>query len=389
MALIHTRMGFSLHPNVTVRAKKAKLHSSLIEYPWDHCNQEERFDQNFDYHVANYQFSQGDYDSLSGSSWLTDRLIDCFMALALSSDFLSNSEASLLVLDSMVLECATMGLQSVFERAIRSKFIFNDVWIVPTHVQRNHWILIRTKKVIIVDPLGGRVSDSVEEHIQIVRHMLSLSHSDIFKNEIAWNEWEFTAPSDMGSQSNSYDCGVCVCVWTYFISTGLTPPSVQEICASSTAVRTWMKNLPLSKAVKTERLKPQKFKAEDEHIVAVYSDFDKGVSSGSVKIEKPWLSLPAHVVSRDLVGGSRTVDFLATIMRNLWEATDTFCGAERCKRGILAYFCEGCREFFHLGCIGDLRKPPEQGDYMCPKHIIVETRTREACSPVRFRRSLE
>lgn len=86
-----------------------------------------------------------------------------------------------------------------------------------------------------------------------MRHLLSLSYSSIFKNEIAWNEWEITAPSDMGSQSNGYDCGVCVCVWAYCISTGLTPPSAQEICASSTAVRTWMQNLLLSKAVKTER----------------------------------------------------------------------------------------------------------------------------------------
>lgn len=115
-------------------------------------------------------------------------------------------------------------------------------------------------------------------------------------------------------------------------------------------------------------MKPQIFTAEDDQILAVYSDFDKGVSSGSVKIDKPWLSLTAPVVSREL--GLKTVDFLASIMRNLWEATDTFCGAKRCKKGIVAYFCEGCREYFHLRCIEDLRKPPEQGDYMCPKHII-------------------
>jgi len=96
------------------------------------------------------------------------------------------------------------------------------------------------------------------------------------------------------------------------------------------------------------------------------------LESGALKVDRPWLELPAPLVTRGLIENSEICEYLPKVMDTLWTATEKYCGAKKCTgKGKLMFFCEGCRDFFHLACIGDIRIAPEQGNdfYMCPLHI--------------------
>ncbi|KAK3932002.1 Ubiquitin-like-specific protease 1, partial [Frankliniella fusca] len=301
------------------------------------------------YAVGNMTIYETDWSSLAPKSWLTDIIIDTFLSIVTSKDNLFEKEAAVFLLHSLALDNATMGVQSIFSRAA-SDWILNDVWIVPTHINRNHWILllragrddceerlallllvlIKAKKIVILDSMNSSIlGNSVTEHLQVLRHLLAISHKHTFAVDINWADWSVNAPHDMGRQSNSFDCGLCVCVWVLCLCTATAPPSVTENCNSSDKIRHWMKTFIFSNAVKSLRLDPKPPSTtpnQPDVILEEYSTFDKEVESGSLIIPKPWETLPTVKV---LTSGWETTEMLGNVMRNLWTATDTHCVAKK------------------------------------------------------------
>ncbi|KAK3916578.1 Ubiquitin-like-specific protease 1 [Frankliniella fusca] len=351
---------------------------SRAKYPWEtHDDFVDVFSENHYYNVMGYNITAWDINTLAPGQWLTDAVIDSFVALTSDSTSLCEPQAAIFVLDSLAIENATMGLQSIFKKAQNDQILFNDVWLVPTHVHRNHWILIvvliKAKTIIVLDPLysGSLISTAVEEHVQITRLLLSYSHSQIHGTSIDWDSWKINMPYDMGVQSNSSDCGLCVCVWVHSICTGTEPPLVGEICASSMRIRNWIRHQLLSKAQKEVRVAPPHRNNDNvDHISKVYFEFDEKLSSGELIIERPWLELPSPLWSVGLVDGYSTANLLGRALKNLWRSTEKFCGAEKClKVKSDMYRCEACPEYYHLVCIGDKRKAPaENQHYICPQH---------------------
>lgn len=88
----------------------------------------------------------------------------------------TNSWANIFTLPCHALENITFGVDSFLTDVAESPILFNDLWIIPSHVGRNHWVLflalLREKIILILDPLyqQGTISNNVQEHLQVTSH---------------------------------------------------------------------------------------------------------------------------------------------------------------------------------------------------------------------------
>lgn len=108
-------------------------------------------------------------------------VIDTFLALVTSSDMLAEGEASILTLESLGLECASMGSTFLLERAETKFFLYNDLWLVPSHSDRNHWILfivlVKRKMILILNSMRKfSISKNILEQLQVIIIFYSNKH---------------------------------------------------------------------------------------------------------------------------------------------------------------------------------------------------------------------
>lgn len=75
-----------------------------------------------------------------------------------------------------MLETATLGLVEGYTDVVKRERLFlRDLWLVPTLVGRNHWVLfvvlMKQKQVLILDSLGYTpeqpLKDNVKEHLKV------------------------------------------------------------------------------------------------------------------------------------------------------------------------------------------------------------------------------
>lgn len=135
----------------------------------------------------------------------------------------------------------------------------------------------------------------------------------------------------------------------------------------------------------------------EDVVISVYEEHDEQISKGTLVVEKPWQSLPPANIIIDIDDdlGATTGHLLKNLLDNLWHATEDHCGVRNCKKVTEdMYFCEACREYYHLQCVDD--SCPTKGDhYLCPKHrsSTVSTKmasvgNRTVSLPLRLRKSL-
>ncbi|KAE8741321.1 hypothetical protein FOCC_FOCC013142 [Frankliniella occidentalis] len=247
-----------------------------------------------------------DWLSLSPSTYLNDSIIDIFLKIV-TSDELIAKDASVKLASCLALENISMGLVGLFSRVKKDNWILSDIWIIPTHIRRIHWILllvlIKQKKIVILNSMPSDTPSHEElEQLQITRYMLAISHLETFGAEISWADWTYQLPCDMDNQSNGFDCGICVCLWVWGLCTATTPPSPTQICGLSEKIRKWMRKFIFSKAEKAgvnpPAAPPLPVPAphKDDLAWKMYADFDKKVASGELVIEKPWTTLQSPPV---------------------------------------------------------------------------------------------
>ncbi|KAJ1525567.1 hypothetical protein ONE63_010371 [Megalurothrips usitatus] len=267
--------------------------------------------------------------------------------------------------------------------------LYNDLWLVPTLIKGNHWILflvvVKTKKIIILNSMyeGKQLSSSLLLHLQILRLLIQKSHIQCFGGPPDWKLWSVHSPSDTYLQTNGSDCGLFVCLWSYSICTGkILPDGLGDM---SVNIRSWISKEFLAKAQPNlNKMIVDSDDAEDD--LEVLEQMDPTICT-----TEPWSNLPAPKVDHDLIDGNPTALYLSTIITSLWIATSTKCGApEGCRvKDKDMFLCEACREFYHMLCVGDTRKKPaDEEPYLCPMHPYKQTKTRMVNLPLRLRRSL-
>jgi hypothetical protein len=118
-----------------------------------------------------------DFVSLGAKGWFTDLIIDCFLNICIQEWV---DEASILRIDCGALEGVGDGMPNILDRAEKRSMLFNDLWLVPTRINRNHWILfvvvVKTKKIIVLNPLyeGKDLGPSLLQHLQVLYYVFIL-----------------------------------------------------------------------------------------------------------------------------------------------------------------------------------------------------------------------
>ncbi|KAK3916264.1 Sentrin-specific protease [Frankliniella fusca] len=369
----------AIPPTVSVRKKRhltkdsnGKLDTFTPNFPWEERRTFPFYSAQFLYTVKGFNLKENDFDSFD--RWLNDYIIDSFLQVITDPSVLKEPEACINTISCLALENMTMGLDSVFIKASNSDMLFNDIWLVPSHVRRNHWILflvlIKTKKIIILDslPRKDEPCNDVIEHLQILRLVIQASHMHSYGTPLDWSEWGIYYPPVVHIQSNGSDCGVFVCMWANAICTGKSPKNLSK---HSNNVRAWMCEELLSRADITPIPIPKDVNSDEDFIIRVYDEMDANIVAGVHKINKPWETLPPPVILHETIDDNHTGYFLASIMDHLWTATSELCGAPNgCKKGNkVMYRCEMCPEYYHTECVGGKKPLDVEEYYLCPKHI--------------------
>ncbi|KAK3911039.1 Sentrin-specific protease 2 [Frankliniella fusca] len=155
-------------------------------------------------------------------SELTDTVIDRFISILIAEaervvEKKSFDAAKVLSFEVSLLHNVSMGLP--YKERLSQNKLFYDAWLVPTQVERNHFVLIvvlmRKKVIIILDSLNRNVSKATVESVKCFGHDLNLK------------EWSIHAPMDVIQQKNVTDC--CDFVWGTFLKKSPDLESVSRL----------------------------------------------------------------------------------------------------------------------------------------------------------------
>ena len=194
---------------------------------------------------ADSQMKVSDLGCLLPGKWITDNVIDWFVAAIVSvyrdECFLYATHFSNVILLSK--KTGTSSLRSggggsrgavgfmakpALEMAGRKLLLF------PTNVNGNHWILgaivVGRKEVIVLDSLY--VSGGTKSSRKLGDALLRWVYEHERQASRSTKEWKVVHATDIPRQSNSDDCGVHVCDNARVLVSGLGPTPVTHMCTS-------------------------------------------------------------------------------------------------------------------------------------------------------------
>lgn len=366
---------------------KVSLHDLTLKFvadavlPWEETRPFPMTNTNSVYMVNNYSLTVIDFDSCKGL--LTDLAIDAFMALL--PEYCR--DASVFSLNVLALKYLKYH-HELLKRAAKEYLLFKDFWLCPSSLNNDHWILIvvltKAKEIVVLDSTNkrGDISTTLGERIKQVRLLIEISHRQCFNEEVEWSQWKLRILNDLALQTNSIDCGMYVCVWAYCIFKELCPS--QRIAKKTNRVRSWVANRLFENATMKKIEKPVIMdkgngQGNDPDIIFQYDQADKIVEQK--KGQQPWEKFRTQL---KIVKMNSSDKFLQNIIKNLWRATETECGAPLGCKGSTAQmiYCGPCNEYFHQVCVYDSRGRPGKNEiYKCPQHVRSQTRTRTVLAP--------
>lgn len=102
------------------------------------------------------------------------------LLMLMEREEMQNRDASVHLIPGTILESISfvgretdMGEESLMMKMVSGAIMFKDVWLVPSHINRNHWvlflILIRRKYIIVLDSMHGNkaLPQDVRNHLQV------------------------------------------------------------------------------------------------------------------------------------------------------------------------------------------------------------------------------
>lgn len=107
----------------------------------------------------------------------------------------------------------------------REKVFKHDTVLIPINIANSHWTLVhiqpKKRKITYLDSFRGKNVSCVE----LVKEFLIERRKEERENEIMW---QVEYRQDIPKQTNSYDCGVFVCLNAMAICLGQDPKYKQQ-----------------------------------------------------------------------------------------------------------------------------------------------------------------
>lgn len=147
--------------------------------PWNQGNVFPKIEEDIRYTVLDFPLTAADFRGLLPGCWFADQAIDCLVRIVTSPDdsFLKLPEISILAGSCVAIESTMMGSELQIGLAKKKNYVCNDLWIFPSHLHRNHWILfvvlVKEKVIVILDSLYDFHEYDTDEHLQVTFAHLS------------------------------------------------------------------------------------------------------------------------------------------------------------------------------------------------------------------------
>ena len=265
---------------------------------------------------------------LDGSDLLCDGIIDDSIKLLVH---LLRAEDSILIFYTCNYQQLTkkrrLKVNNPSLRFIKDSEALNrDMILCPINVDNSHWILgvivWSTTTIYIFDSLTRNCTESFMNLFELVKYSYAVAQL-----ELDFTKWKFRYASDAMKQSNSYDCGVFVCLHAAsFILEQKIPYD------SSEDARRWIKwvlsrNFP----IKERKIKRSPVRLETMKLLKPCMNFS--ICSSSQVVYNEIISSITHEKKLDL------------------------CSAHLCSKltgSAVMDMCVVCRKWFHQACHGIL-----------------------------------
>ncbi|KAI8929794.1 hypothetical protein BC831DRAFT_442081 [Entophlyctis helioformis] len=167
----------------------------------------------------NMSIKAKDIQTLKGSSWLNDEVINFYAELCMRR---ANESPDLFpkihIFNTFFYEkLRTQGFNSVRRWTRRIDLFSKDYVIVPVHLGA-HWtcaaISLKHKRFEYYDSLHG----DNELCLELLRSYIAQESVDKKKTAMDLDEWEDYMPKDIPAQQNGFDCGVFTCMFMEHIA---------------------------------------------------------------------------------------------------------------------------------------------------------------------------
>lgn len=229
---------------------------------------------------------KSDFDSLNEDMELTDAILDAFLVLMERKALERSVYVYTMPANLLAFACFDSSMLGEFDAPY-----FVDLWLVPTQINWNHWILfivfVGRKHIMILDSMdrSGVLSGEKEARLkvsalvatelnhflwyyilkkysptsevvldaflfQMLIYLLNLSHTNSLKQPLQVKDWHVYLPRDVSIQKNSVDCGLFVCLWAYLLCDGkcLLPKAMLQ--THSIQRRKWIAQILFNCAVR-------------------------------------------------------------------------------------------------------------------------------------------
>ncbi|KAK3931619.1 Ubiquitin-like-specific protease 1 [Frankliniella fusca] len=293
------------------------------------------------YKCSAITLSKADFECLKAGEFLFDSTIDVFSTLMIADN--ENQYAEIESIPSNALQCTQLGMQCYLSNIDKNTFVLNDMLVVPSNINLNHWVLFlvltKLKCIVILDPLYSKksVDPNVVEHLLILRYFLECSYHFCFQGlKLDWEEWKLYAPRDFPRQPNGYDCGVYVCLWTYSACCGNTLHVSDFSSTKLKAVRKFVFQKIMSnseeQADRSSLNKPT-LPSDSGISHAFFADAIQSIKDGAVEVNRMWDNVEApDIIYSSPVPGKSSLQVIGDYLKHLSGATDHACEAPgRCK----------------------------------------------------------
>ncbi|CAI5799275.1 sentrin-specific protease 1 [Podarcis lilfordi] len=187
--------------------------------------------------VANICVYDYDINTLKGSNWINDRIIDTFLASRVIMAKELGHDGTIFPLSCHFMQiCQRLPVQAL-KNCLRFGVLKKDVLIIPVNDREVHWILIviifKRKTMLYLDSKHG-LNHSV---IDAITSFLTCLYEMDSKYPYSFADWSCFAPTDIPRQGNSSDYGPFTCTIAHLIASAAQLQFIQKNMA---AIRPWI-----------------------------------------------------------------------------------------------------------------------------------------------------
>ena len=293
------------------------------------------------YKIGPFEIKEINLSTLSDREWLDDIIVDSFIYSRTFSSLIAENHAKVTSLDSFFfvsLKNHGSNGPTMMKRGLDCNILKSDIVLAPV-CNKDHWTLIvidRSKRIIThLDSLQGKCN----RVLQIFSDFILTLEKNFNTHCGTLSKWTFYKPKDIVLQSNTYDCGVHVCLYADIICNGKGKIPKGNLINKRDYIKS---EILKSSELNLPRIENKISRDDLKNIITENNPID-------IKTELPRTSSNIYLQNmvRKVFKTSRKICLLGPKCLKPKEEVNTMV------------FCDGCRDWYHKSCLNFMNEDYE------------------------------